>query len=113
MFLSFAKANKKNESRVRSAYYNVVTDALETNFSFRGLPSDFTIPELPEDIPVVNILTISMDMEQHIQDFYLKAAEQSESLLADVPVAMRRVAKSRDQRKVGIKSLLEELRRRA
>ncbi|MCK4925853.1 hypothetical protein KAS10_00695, partial [Candidatus Aerophobetes bacterium] len=40
VFLSFAKENKKNEIVVQRTYNEVVTDAIETGFSFEGLEAD-------------------------------------------------------------------------
>ncbi|MBT9170736.1 MAG: hypothetical protein DDT18_01083 [Actinobacteria bacterium] len=45
-------------------------------------------------------------MEEKIIKFYSDAAEQSQSLMADVPRAFQMVAKKRDKRRAMLKSLL-------
>ena len=95
VFLSFAEENKKNERTVKRAYYSVVSDALETNFSFKGLRSDFTMPVSGKLSSAHEVLDASIEMEKGIEEFYRRAAGLSKALLADVPRAMERVAKHR------------------
>lgn len=108
-FSSFIKENKKNESNIKRAYYSVISDALETGFSFKGLKADVMLPQLGDNASPAEILRASIELEQSIQGFYIKAADLSKSLMADVPRAMKRVAKTRDQRKEKLRSLLESL----
>ncbi len=108
-FSSFVKENKKSEKNIKRAYYNVVSDALETGFSFKGLKADVNVPSLDNDASPYDVLKASIEMETGIQEFYLKAAELSRSLLADVPRVMGRVATSRDIRVARLRSMLEEM----
>lgn len=108
VFLSFANDNKKNEKSIKRAYYSVISDALETNFCFKGLVTgDVILPFLTEKASSSEALKASIKLENSIQVFYLKAAETSKSLLADVPRAIERVAKSRKTRLEKLSTLLE------
>jgi rubrerythrin len=48
----------------------------------------------------------AIEMEEKIIKFYIDAAEQSKSLMADVPRAFKIVAKKRESRRSMLKSLL-------
>ena len=111
-FRSFVGENKKNVSFVKRAYYGVISDALEACFSFKGLRVDDYLfeAELGERATLSEILKMSMEMEDKIQRFYQRAGELSESLLADVPRALKKVAEKRNERKQKLKSLLERTR---
>lgn len=98
VFLDFAKDNRKHEKNIKRAYYSVVTDALETNFCFKGLSSDFAVPEAGEAATGADMVRTGLKLEQDIKDFYARAADMSRSLLADVPRAMDRVVKAREAR---------------
>jgi hypothetical protein len=106
-FISFTKENKKNESEIKRVYYSVISDALETGFSFKGLKGDVKIPNLSDNASLKEILQASIVMEESIQQFYFEAAKLSKSLLADVPRAMERVAKKRNKRKEKLASFLQ------
>ena len=98
LFTAFAAENKKFGKRLQKAYYSGVTDALETNFSFQGLKGKVSIPDAVESASVDQLLELSLELETQIQSFYLQAADLSRDLLADVPRAMDRVGRARDQR---------------
>jgi hypothetical protein len=107
-FSAFAKENLKYESNVRRAYYNVVSDALETGFCFDlRVDAMLTSPVLPEEASSTDILRAVIRLEEEIRSFYEDAAGQSKSLLADVPRAMERVAKARRERQKELKKLLD------
>ncbi len=97
-FDEFVKENQKTEKNIKRSYYSVVTDALETNFCFKGLTAKAEIPDLPENASAEDVVRASVEMEKFIRDFYRQAADLSRSLLADVPRAMDRVARNRDSR---------------
>ena len=109
IFLSFVRENKKNVTFVKRTYYGVITDALEACFSFKGLRVDEYLfeAELGERTSLSEILKMSMEMENKIQEFYQRAGELSESLLADVPRALKKVAEKRNERKQKLESLLD------
>jgi len=109
VFLSFFKENNKNKLWVQRVYQEVVSDALETGFSFEGLDTDNYLIEvnLSEDESLSEVLKKILKMEEKIQKFYIDAAEKSKSLLADVPRVFERIVKRREKRKLEIKNLQE------
>lgn len=109
VFLTFAKENTKNVVQVERAYYGVITDAIEGCFAFNIDPEAYSFKnELPEDSSYSEALAGAMDMEEKIIKFYSDAAEQSKSLMADVPRAFKMVAKKRGNRQLTLKSLLSK-----
>ena len=114
VFSAFAKENLKYESNIRRAYYNVVSDALETGFCFDlTVDTMLAAPALLQDASTQDasstsdILRVCIRLEEDIRGFYVNAAAQSKSLLADVPRAMERVAKARSEREKELKRLLD------
>jgi len=109
IFLSLAKENRKCKKMVQRAYSEVVSDALETGFSFEGMESEKYLIETNffqnEDVRL--LLNKALEMEKKIQKFYLDAAEKSKSLLADVPRVFERIGKKREERKHKIRDLQE------
>jgi hypothetical protein len=97
-FEAFAKANKKNEQRVKRAYYSVVSDALETGFCFKDLRADIVMPEFSKGASVSEVLNLAVSLEKEIQNFYVKAANSSRALLPDVPRQMDKVSQERSKR---------------
>jgi len=109
IFLSFAKENRKCKKMVQRAYSEVVSDALETGFSFEGMESGKYLIEtnFSQNENVRLLLNKALEMEKKIQKFYLDAAEKSKSLLADVPRVFERIGKKREERKHKIRDLQE------
>jgi len=109
IFLSFAKENRKCKKMVQRAYSEVVSDALETGFSFEGMESGKYLIEtnFSQNDNVRLLLNKALEMEKKIQKFYLDAAEKSKSLLADVPRVFERIGKKREERKHKIRDLQE------
>lgn len=106
-FLAFIKENKKNIVSVQRVYYEGITDAIESCFSFEGLNTDnysFNI-KLLKDASYSDVLKKAIKIEEKIQKYYLDSAEASKSLMADIPRVFERVAKKRDKRKIELKSL--------
>ncbi|MFC1916278.1 hypothetical protein ACFLW4_06290 [Chloroflexota bacterium] len=98
-WLSFAKENKKNIVQIERAYYGVITDALEGCFAFDINRDEYAFQaELPEKASYAEALGRAIEMEKKIKKFYLDAAEQSKSLMADVPRALAMIARKRDSR---------------
>ena len=108
LFTAFAAENKKFGKRLKKAYYSGVTDALETNFSFQGLEATVNIPDTVESASADQLLKNSFALETQIQSFYLKAADLSRNLLADLPRAMDRVGRARDKRLGALQALLQK-----
>jgi len=109
VLLSFAKENRKNIVQVERAYYEVITDAIEGCFAFNINPDDYAFrTELTEKASYSDALGKAMEMEEKIIKFYSDAAEQSKSLMADVPRAFTLIARKREGRESKLKSLLGE-----
>ena len=106
-FLAFAKEAGKNKTLVVRTYQETITDALEACFSFEGLDlREYTVDTvLAEDASYADALGLAVELEEKASRFYLDVAERSESLLATIPRAFRRVAQKRSQRRLELQSL--------
>ena len=109
VFLSFVKENKKYLAEVERTYYEVITDAIEGCFAFDINPDEYTFDtELAEKASYSDALEKAMGIEEKIIEFYSDAAEQSKSLMADVPRAFAMIAKKRSGRRARLRSLLDK-----
>ena len=107
LFLTFAKENGEYIIQIERAYYGVITDAIEGCFAFNINPEVYAFKtELSEKASYSEVLGRAIEIEEKIIKFYSDAAEQSKSLMADVPRAFKIVAKKRDSRRSMLKSLL-------
>ena len=52
------------------------------------------------------MLLRAIEIEERVREFYVDAAEQSKSLMADVPRTFALIARKRDERLSVLKSLL-------
>jgi hypothetical protein len=108
-FLSFAKENGEFVIQIERAYYGVITDALEGCFAFHINPEEYALKtELAEKASYAEALAKAIEIEEKIIKFYSDAAEQSKSLMADVPRAFRMVVKKRNNRQSTLKALLDK-----
>ena len=106
VLLSFAKENNKYFTQIQRAYYSVITDAIEGCYAFSLNPDDYAFEtDLPENANYVDALAKAIVMEEKILDFYNVAADQSMSLMADVPRNFKIVVKKRKNRIPTLKSL--------
>jgi hypothetical protein len=106
--LSFAGENKKNIVQVERAYYGVITDAIEGCFAFNIDPDDYSLKTaVKEGTDYADALKQAVEMENLIIKFYTDAAEQSRSLMADVPRAFTLVARKRAGRLEKLDALLK------
>jgi len=109
VFLSFAQENKKNIVAIERAYYGVITDAIESCFAFNVNPDEYMLEtELAKEASYSDSLDKAIRIEEIIIKFYSDAAEQSRSLMADVPRAFTMVAKKRNNRTEKLRLLLEK-----
>ena len=107
LFLSFVKENQEYITHIERAYYGVITDAFEGCFSFNLNPENYNFKtDLDEKTNYSGALLKAIEMEENIIKFYSDAAEQSKSLMADVPRAFKMVAKKRASRKEKLVSLI-------
>jgi len=106
LFLSFAEENEKYVKQVERAYYGVISDALEGCFAFSLNPGDYSLKTgLAENVTLSDGIQYAMEIEDKIIEFYNIAAEQSKSLMADVPRAFKLVVKKRKKRQAILDSL--------
>jgi len=98
--IAFAERCERNKVQIVRTYQETVSDALETNFAFEGLV-------LPEPLDTQGALKAddwqtaaseAVAIEETVIAFYDQVAEASESLLATIPSAYRRVIKARQRR---------------
>ncbi len=104
-FGGFAAENRRFRQQVERAYYGVITDAIEGGFAFDMETDGFALDtSKPADLDAA--LDRAKDMEAKIIRFYTEAAEQSRTLMADLPRAFDQVVKRRNRRRI---PALEEL----
>lgn len=110
-FLSFAMDCKKNKRQVVRTYQETISDAYETSFSFEGFnPGEYVVDTmLADDANCIEGLERAIALEENASAFYIAAAARSESLLATIPRAFKRVARKRGKRKLDLESMLEEM----
>jgi rubrerythrin len=109
LFLSFAKENSDHITQVERAYYSVITDALEGCFAFNLNLGNYVLEtEIEDNTSYAEALNGALKIEETIIKFYFEAADQSKSLMADVPRAFRFVAKKRSNRQAMLKSMLSK-----
>ena len=104
-FQAFAGQNKKNVEQIDRAYYGVITDALEGGYALNLEADGYA---LKTDIPakIAEALKQALAIEEKTVDFYLKAAEQSRALMADVPRNFLLIAKKRESRKAKLQEMM-------
>jgi len=107
VFLSFAKENKKYVTQIQRAYYSVITDAIEGSYAFDLDSNEYAFEtELPRQASYSDALAKAVEMEEKVLAFYSVAAQQSMSLMADVPRNFKIIAKKRKNRIPRLKSLV-------
>ena len=95
-FLACAKENKKFVVQTERAYYGVISDAIEGCFAFDIDPDTYAIETvLAEGTKLTEARDKLIKIEETIARFYTDAADQSQSLMADVPRAFNLIAKKR------------------
>ena len=109
LLLSFARENRKNITQIERAYYGVITDAIEGCFAFDIEADEYALETtLMEKAACSGVLNRAVEIEEKMIKFYSEAAEQSKSLMADVPATFVTIAKKRTARVPRLKSLLEK-----
>lgn len=106
IFLSFAMKNKKNGVQIERVYYEVITDAIEGCFAFEIDSGEYEIDTSLEDkASYADALTKAIEIEEKMKRFYEDAAEQSKSLMADVPRVFILIARKRGEWIAKLKAL--------
>jgi rubrerythrin len=113
-FQTYSRDSGKNKGWVIRTYQETISDALEANFCFEGLNLDDYVVRttLAENTSYADALKRAIALEGMTCAFYREVAKRSESLLATIPMAFKRVAKKRGKRKVILESLLESMQTR-
>ena len=105
VFLAFVKENKKYAEQIQRAYYSVITDAIEAGYAFDLEADEYTLDtELPENASLADIANKALAIEEKIIACYEDGAEQSMSLLADIPRNFMIVVRKRIKRIPKLKS---------
>jgi hypothetical protein len=103
----FALSCIKTGAQVVRTYQETVSDALETGYSFAGISLkayQFDL-DLPEGLSWDEALARAKACESTAATFYSDAAAASESLLATIPRAFRRAARTHQQRRAALDRL--------
>ena len=98
MFAKWAKENKRQEKNIKQTYYGVITDTLESNYAFEGLETDEFDFDMSGSSQEAEAKAKALALEKAIQAFYLKVAEMSEGLMADVPRVLKKSAARHGER---------------
>ena len=96
VFSFLAAENKRNIVQVERAYYGVISDALDGTFAFHMEDEDYYCIVAAKDYE--STLKQLITAETKAAAFYLKAAEQSKGLLADVSRAFLWTSKKHNDR---------------
>jgi hypothetical protein len=100
-FLGLARDCGKSKVTIVRTYQETITDAIEAGYSFEGM----TMPQplfglaLGPGQSLKEALGVCIALEDKASGFYATVAELSAALLATIPSAFRRVARTRAQRK--------------
>ncbi len=87
-------------------YFGVISDAIEGCFAFDVEPDKYTLEmALGKNASYSDALGKAIEIEDKIGQFYSDAAEQSKSLMADVPRIFTLIARKRGDRVAKLKSL--------
>jgi len=106
-FRNMARDCAKSSTQVRRTYQETVTDALETGFSFASISlADYEVDiELLAGADLAQAVGVALALEETAIAFYQAVADSSESLLATIPRAFLRVAKTRRRRREKLESI--------
>jgi hypothetical protein len=98
-FLSFAKENRKYNKQIQMAYQSVITDAIEGCYAFDLESDNYSFEtDLPQDAGLADAARKALAIEDKIVGCYSDGADQSMSLLADVPRNFKIVVRKRSNR---------------
>jgi len=93
------------------SYYSVITDAIEGCFGFDLNAEKYETDETtPADLSCAACLDKAIAVEKKLLDLYQDAADQSASLLADVPRSMRIISRKRTNRLEKVTALRDTIK---
>jgi len=97
---SLAAETRKHVVLLERAYYSVISDALEGGYAFDMDPDAYRFnTTLAMDVTLAEAVAQVRALEETSIDFYTLAAEQSGSLMADVPQTMKQIVKKKIRRR--------------
>jgi rubrerythrin len=108
IFLAFAKEGEKNKTQFSRVYQEIITDQfVEACFSCKEIiPEDYeTKIEITTTSNLAKDLSSAIEMEDRAAKFYRIAAEKLKTLLKDISRAFEKIAKTREDRSLKLKSL--------
>ena len=106
-FLSFAKENRRYNKQIQMAYQSVISDAIEGCYAFDLEAENYIFEtDLPDSATLADAATKALAIEDKILECYTVGADQSGSLLADVPRNFKMVLKKRNKRLERLKALV-------
>lgn len=104
---AYKEENRKYAIQIQRAYQSVITDAIEGCYAFQVEADDYEIDtSLGEGGDFSDAVKKALAVEEKIIDFYNTAADQSMSLMADIPRNFKIIVKKRSKRLDHLKSLL-------
>lgn len=107
--LAFAKESRNNVKQITRAYQEVITDAIEGCYAFNINSDDYPLVVKPLGTESYSgALSKAVEMEERVLKFYTEAAEQSKTLLADVPRSFTVLARKRPARISELRSLISK-----
>jgi hypothetical protein len=105
-FEKYAAENRKYNKQIQMAYQSVITDAIEGCYAFDLEADEYAIDtELVEGAQLKDAAAKALAAEEKVLGIYAQGAEQSGSLLADVPRNFKIVIRKRGPRLEQLKSL--------
>lgn len=105
-FEGLAKENRKFNKQIQMAYQSVITDAIEGCYAFDIEADDFQLnTDLADGASLAQAAAKALETEKVVVDCYQTGADQSASLLADVPRNFKIVIKKRGKRLDELKSM--------
>lgn len=107
IFSGFAKDCAKSKLAIVRTYQETITDAIEAGYSFEGLQlgePTFGLA-LKAGMSLGEAIQTAIALEDKAVAFYLDIADRSQALLATIPGAFRKVARTRAQRKAKLESI--------
>jgi len=106
IFSTFAKENQKNAQQIERVYHSVITDAIEGCFAFNLEAEDYELPsKVKNGTNFAEALETAIRLEVKMIEFYQKASEQSQALMADIPRIFTLIARKRGRRVEQLQSL--------
>lgn len=108
-FISFAKENRDDAKRIQRVYQEVISDAIEGCFAFNINTSEYSfILTRVEGDSYSEVLGKIINAEERMSSLYSVAAEQSMTLLADVPRTLAKIAERKKERLMKLRALIND-----